>query len=101
MRWAVLLHNFRHFIQFFITQLATENAWEAEYVGEGATLLWAHIQECLQEVPLDPYRRSYVKYSAIVQSSGMGKSRTVDEMSKSHFVIPVNVRELNSTGMAP
>jgi len=41
------------------------------------------------------------KYSAIIQSSGMGKSRAVDEMSKSHFVIPVNLREHTSNGMAP
>ena len=90
--------NFRHFIHFF-PWLATENAWEGEYVGEGADLLWAHIQECFQEVPLDPNRHFHGKCSAIVQSSGTGKSRSVDQMSKVHFVIPVNLRELQSTGM--
>jgi hypothetical protein len=29
----------------------------------------------------------------------MGKSRVVDEMSKSHFVIPVNLRQPESTGI--
>lgn len=36
---------------------------------------------------------SYEPYCAIVQSSGTGKSRTVDEFSKYNFVIPVNVRK--------
>jgi len=90
--------DFKHFVRFF-TWLATENAWEEEYVGEGANLLWADIQECFKEVPLDLNRHFYAKYCAIVQSSGMGKSRTVDEMSKFHFVIPVNLREHDSTGM--
>ena len=49
--------------------------------------------------PFDPNRHFYVKYSAIIQSSGMGKSRAVDEMSKFHFVISVNLRELDSTGI--
>ncbi|KIM88098.1 hypothetical protein PILCRDRAFT_3154 [Piloderma croceum F 1598] len=40
----------------------------------------------------------YANYLAIVQSSGMGKSRTVDEMGKHHFLIPMNLREAESTG---
>jgi len=40
----------------------------------------------------------YANYLAIVQSSGLGKSRTVDEMSKRHFVIPMNLRAAGSTG---
>ena len=39
------------------------------------------------------------KCSAIVQSSGMGKSRTMDEMSKSHFVIPIKLRQPGSSGI--
>jgi hypothetical protein len=40
----------------------------------------------------------YAHYAAIVQSSGMGKSRTVDELAKDHFVIPLNLREATSSG---
>jgi len=47
----------------------------------------------------DPNRGFYAKYTTIVQSSGMGKSHAVDETSKFHFVIPVNLREPNSTGI--
>jgi hypothetical protein len=35
----------------------------------------------------------YARVLAIVQSSGMGKSRMIDELSKSHFVIPLNLRD--------
>jgi hypothetical protein len=35
----------------------------------------------------------YVRVLAIVQSSGMGKSRMIDELSKDHFVIPLNLRD--------
>jgi hypothetical protein len=41
----------------------------------------------------------YAHYVAIVQSSGMGKSRTVDELGKKYFSIPINLREANSTGI--
>ena len=34
----------------------------------------------------------------MVQSSGMGKSRMIDELSKEHFVIPINLRT-KETGM--
>ena len=40
----------------------------------------------------------YAHYAAIVQSSGMGKSRTVDELGKQHFSIPMNLRDATSTG---
>jgi hypothetical protein len=35
----------------------------------------------------------YARLLAIVQSSGMGKSRMIDELSKSYFVIPLNLRD--------
>jgi hypothetical protein len=53
--------------------------------------------------PMEPHyncqhSRVYAHYTAIVQSSGMGKSRTVDELGKTHFVIPINLRDSHSTG---
>ena len=38
-------------------------------------------------------------FSSVVQSSGMGKSRTVDELGKEHFSIPINLRDARSTGI--
>ncbi|KDR72947.1 hypothetical protein GALMADRAFT_228637 [Galerina marginata CBS 339.88] len=40
----------------------------------------------------------YGRYCAIIQSSGMGKSRTVDELGQSHLSIPINLRDATSTG---
>ena len=36
--------------------------------------------------------KAYARYCSIVQSSGMGKSRLLDEFSKEHFLIPINLR---------
>ncbi|KAH9051446.1 hypothetical protein EDB87DRAFT_1582551 [Lactarius vividus] len=33
---------------------------------------------------------TYARYCSIVQSSGMGKSHLLDELSKKHFMIPIN-----------
>lgn len=38
---------------------------------------------------------SYANYTVISQSSGMGKSRMIDELSKWHFVIPINTRDIS------
>lgn len=37
----------------------------------------------------------YARLLPLVQSSGMGKSRLIDEFSKKYFVIPFNLREWN------
>jgi hypothetical protein len=43
--------------------------------------------------------RKYIgRYCSIVQSSGMGKSRLVDEFSKDHFLIPINLRKQGAGG---
>lgn len=36
----------------------------------------------------------YARLLPIVQSSGMGKSRMVDELSKEYLVIPFNLRDV-------
>ena len=48
--------------------------------------------------PLQPYLRAYTHVAAIVQSSGMGKSRTVDELAKDCFIIPLNLQGETSSG---
>ncbi len=40
----------------------------------------------------------YGRYCSIVQSSGMGKSRMLDELSKDYFLIPINLRGATSRG---
>jgi len=73
---------------------ATEKSWEYPFQGNAASGLWEHIETHYKP----SHHRVYAHYAAIVQSSGMGKSRTVDELAKDHFVIPLNLREATSTG---
>jgi hypothetical protein len=42
----------------------------------------------------------YARYCSIVQSSGMGKSRLLDELSKKYFMIPINLRSKATTGLS-
>ncbi len=41
----------------------------------------------------------YAPLCSVVQSSGMGKSRLIDEFSKRHFLIPLNLRTKSAGGM--
>ena len=77
-----------------IVILAIENAWITEYRGEAPAALWTRIKKAMQQADL------YAKYLAIVQSSGTGKSRMIEELSKKHLVIPVKVREDYGTGLS-
>jgi hypothetical protein len=62
-------------------------SWDIAYVGNAHDLLYEHIVHYSKEMDY------YARYTSIVQSSGMGKSRTIDEFSKDHLVIPVNLRK--------
>jgi hypothetical protein len=74
--------------------LAVEQSWEHKFSGNAAQALWRHIVKHYNS----PHSRIYAHYTAIVQSSGMGKLRMVDELGKEHFVIPINLRGPHSTG---
>lgn len=73
---------------------ATQDSWNHPFQGDAAKVLWDHIVNHFQ--PSDS--SVYARYATIVQSSGMGKSRSVDEMAKNHLVIPINLREEGLTG---
>ena len=73
---------------------ATENAWTTHYRGEAPEALWIRIKKAMNQ----PGR--YARYLAIVQSSGTGKSRMIEELSKKHLVIPVNLRGSLDTGLS-
>lgn len=65
---------------------ATINSWGIEFVGIADDLLFEHIANYSKE------DGAFARYTLIVQSSGMGKSRTIDELSKKHLVVPLNLR---------
>jgi hypothetical protein len=68
-------------------------SWEAPFVGTGALdALEQHVKGVISQ------RDAYAPYCSIVQSSGMGKSRLLHEFSRTQFVIPITLREQDSTG---
>ncbi|KIL63636.1 hypothetical protein M378DRAFT_662372 [Amanita muscaria Koide BX008] len=73
---------------------ATEKAWNQKYVGSAADCLYDTIKgHCTRGDPV-----VYARYASIIQSSGMGKSRMIDELSKKHLVLPVNLRPSSDKG---
>ncbi|KAH9179801.1 hypothetical protein EDB89DRAFT_2238751 [Lactarius sanguifluus] len=80
---------------------AIENSWTADFVDpsplEG---LRVHIAEEL-ELGLSSTTQPYGRYCSIIQSSGMGKSRLLDEFSKNYFMIPINLRHSEGQGYPP
>ncbi|KAI0730732.1 hypothetical protein C8Q76DRAFT_337368 [Earliella scabrosa] len=43
----------------------------------------------------------YVGHAAIIQSSGSGKSRLVDEVAKDIFTVPFNIRDVDDSAYPP
>ncbi|KAH9481122.1 hypothetical protein JR316_0005642 [Psilocybe cubensis] len=71
-------------------------AWETRYYGEHHINLLTNIRKSIGYGPDE-------NTSAIIQSSGFGKSRTVDEMAKLVATIPMNIRDTrdNEQGAYP
>jgi hypothetical protein len=73
---------------------AIEDAWMADFVDlSPLDGLEKHVAEQLPDK-----MRGYGRYCSIMQSSGMGKSRLVDEFSKKFFLIPINLRSPENSG---
>ncbi len=77
-----------HFYLYLTQFLATIKSWSHPYQGDTADLFYRYM------VDLD-HSTLYARLLPLVQSSGMGKSRLIDEFSKKYFVIPFNLREGN------
>lgn len=76
-------------IQTVVT--AAHKAWKDEWLGNSDVLL-ADLMDRLRENPSDPIMKPYNHSIAIVQSSGMGKSRLVDSIANMKFCFPFNIR---------
>jgi hypothetical protein len=70
-----------------VSRKATMCSWDIDYVGNADDLLYDHIKNYATK------DSDFARYTSIVQSSGMGKSRTIDELSKKHLVVPLNLRQ--------
>ena len=67
----------------------SKRAWDTDYRGNGATLL----EKIAISAMSQPCESAYTNQISIIQSSGTGKSRTVDELAKRLFSFPFNLRE--------
>lgn len=75
--------------------LVNEESWKGDFLGKSPLDgLKLHVASQLS-LP-----DAYGRYCSIVQSSGMGKSRLFDEMSKNFFLIPINLRAADSRGLS-
>ncbi len=70
-----------------------ERAWTVNFVGN-LDALEQHVERQMKT------SGEYMRTCSIVQSSGAGKSRLMDELAKHHFLIPINLRADGSTGMS-
>src|SRR6266702_7656149 len=81
--------------------LATENSWTAAFIGTSPIKgLKLHVIEQLNLGVSKLTQRAFGRYCSIVQSSGMGKSRLLDELSKDFFLIPINLRSVSGRGLS-
>jgi hypothetical protein len=73
---------------------AVERSWGAKFVGmRPLEALEKHVENQMM------MGKRYTCYCSIIQSSGMGKSRLLDEFSKKHFLVPINLRPKDSGGV--
>ena len=92
--------------QFTKRCLATEESWNAAFVDQIKSPLDGLVSHIATQLDLKPQnnefghpKQPYGRYCSIVQSSGMGKSRLLDEFSKHFFMFPVNLRGENNKGL--
>jgi hypothetical protein len=66
---------------------ATRKAWKQNYLGKAQDCLLDTIEMAYPGRATGPY----ANFIPIIQSSGMGKLRTVDEVAKTIFTLPINL----------
>ncbi|KAI9434529.1 hypothetical protein H4582DRAFT_2060231 [Lactarius indigo] len=94
--WALATHAVLSRTNPESQEKAVELSWSAEFIGHlPLVALETHVRDQMKLVEM------YARYCSIVQSSGMGKSRLLDEFSKKHFMIPINLRPEDAQGFPP
>ncbi|THH18797.1 hypothetical protein EUX98_g8894, partial [Antrodiella citrinella] len=73
----------------------TEDSWKQEFVGDAHIELKDHIISHWKD------KEHYAPYCTIVESTGTGKSRMVDEFSRANFTLTVNLRDPPAQGFPP
>lgn len=80
---------------YWLRPTVTEVSWGHVYLGPAAEALWEHIKNHYNPTS----DRVYAPFCSVVQSTGTGKSRTADELGKTQFCIPINLRGAQSPGI--
>jgi hypothetical protein len=75
---------------------ASVRAWNTTFKGDAATALFNTISDLL-----NPKVVAYARSTCIINSSGTGKSRMVDELSMSIITLPMCLRSHGSHGIVP
>lgn len=74
-----------------VSSIVLERAWKHPYKGRHADALVDRIKEANKTRQIE--KKAYANYILLIQSSGVGKSRTVHEAGKKLWSIPLNLRK--------
>ncbi|KAG6816245.1 hypothetical protein H0H93_008245, partial [Arthromyces matolae] len=72
-----------------------EEAWKIPYIGNSPQLLQGAIENICKSKKESEGFELYANFFSIIQGSGTGKSRMVDELAQTVFTIPVCIRPQN------
>src|ERR1700679_2857562 len=75
---------------------AAVHAWSTDFKGNAANSLLKTITDLLS-----PMAKTYARTTCIINSSGTGKSRMVDEVSMLIIAVPMCLRPHGSQGFIP
>jgi hypothetical protein len=95
-----VLFMYTHPIRFefdTLPALAIERSWTQDYQGDSRVFALEVIESYRKKSAGGEQR--YACYTTVVQSSGMGKSRMMDQMATLVPTIPVNLRPNGDTGI--
>ena len=87
----VILTTMQIVSEFISGPSAIKRAWDTKFVGRAHERLLNRLASLAPNK--NPDSAPYWNVLPIMQSSGMGKSRTVDELAKMVFTIPICLRE--------
>ena len=90
-----MVHNHLEITLHLVTcpTSATVHAWNSNFQGNAAEALLSLILELL-----NPHIETYACATSVINSSGTGKSRMVDEVSKTIIAIPICLCQPGSQG---
>jgi hypothetical protein len=68
---------------------AVIGAWNLEYLGDS----YKALLRAVDDIHTQPLETHYAKFFPVAQSSGTGKSKTIDKIATERILIPLCLRE--------